>query len=141
MVPPTRHRLPPLLLALLLGAACSDDPESVAPLECDHNQDVFVSVEQDILTRFTWEPGCGMASILVSGAGGGWVVYSGSNSADNPIASGVMYGVAPDGTLEPSPATPLVSGEEYTVTVSRWIGEPGGPGSLFPAGSTYFQAR
>lgn len=140
-MPPSRHRFLPPMLALFLCAACSEDSDAVAPLECDHDQDVLVNVEQELLVRFTWEPGCGMASILVTGGGGGWVVYSGANSPDNPIASGVVYGVAPKGTLEPSPATPLVSGEEYVVTVSRWLGEPGGPGSLFPAGSAYFQAR
>ena len=139
----TSRRLPHLVLCMLVAAstACSDDTEPNAPLDCEFDQEVFVNVEQGVFTRFTWTPGCGMASIQVVGSGGGWVLYSGEDAAENPIGPGVTYGVPPEGTLEPSPATPLESGAEYVVTVYRWIGEPGGPGSLFPQGSAYFQAR
>ena len=133
--------LPPLALRFLVAGvgACSDGAETTAPLTCEYDQEVVVTVELAVRPRFTWTPGCGMASVLVVGGGGGWVIYSGADAADNPIGPGVVYGIAPPGTLEPSPATPLQSGEEYSVTVYRWIGEPGGPGSLFPQGSANFQ--
>ncbi|MGH7586893.1 MAG: hypothetical protein ACREMH_11650 [Gemmatimonadales bacterium] len=144
-LPPTPHLPPRLLLGLLpaASAACSDDagPGPADPLEREPDQAVHVDVEQDGFTRFTWTPGCGMASLQVMGPGGGWVLYSGEDAAENPIGPGVTYGFPPEGTLEPSPAASLQSGAEYVVTVYRWIGEPGGPGSLFPKGSSYFQAR
>ena len=137
-----RRGLPALSAGLLLAtAACSDDPTGSEPLDCDPDQDVSVSVEGDLLPRFSWEPACGMASVQVWGPPReGWVLLSGGDAPENPIAPAVVYGITPEGLVAPAPATPLHSGVEYTVTVYRWIGDPGGPGSLFEAGSATFQA-
>ena len=130
-----------LMLAVAAASGCSEAFEPDPPLECASDQEVTVSVQLSGRPTFTWEPGCGMASVSVLGPSqSGWVLYSGADAADNPIGSGVRYGDAPAGTVEPSPATPLQSGAEYTVTVYRWIGEPGGSGSLFAQGSAEFVA-
>lgn len=133
-------RLAVMLLATAL-ASCSDATEPDAPLDCEPSQAVDVTVQLARRPAFTWTPGCGMASLSVTGpTGSGWELYSGAEAAQNPIGSGVRYGDAPTGTLEPSPAQPLQTGSEYTVAVYRWIGEPGGPGSLFQRGSATFIA-
>ena len=138
-----RHPGAQLLVSLGCAAAaarCSDGFEPDAPLECAGDQTVAVAVQPSVRPTFTWEPGCGMASISVESPDGAtWVVYTvGGDAGDNPIGSGVRYGDAPPGTAAPTPAAPLQSGVEYTVTVYRWIGEPGGPGSLFARGSAEF---
>ena len=100
-------------------------------------------MSQDPLPVFTWTPACGMASLQVFPTDGGpstWVLYTGSNAEQNPLRSGVRYGVAPPETIEPTPATGLAAGTNYAVLVYRWIGEPGGNlGSIFERGSATFQ--
>lgn len=130
-----------LLLPALALAACSDGFGPEAPLPCEADQMVTIGVEPGLRPVFTWEPGCGVSSLQVFGPdeGGVWVLYSGERAAENPIGSGVRYGEVPDGMVEAGPATPLERGEAYTVRVYRWIGEPGGPGSLFQRGSAAFE--
>ena len=92
--------------------------------------------------RFTWQPTCGMASIQVfstEGASGGWVLYSGRYAPENPLPSGIRYGQVPPKGLQPAAASPLSRGAQYQVVVFRWIGDPGGLGSLFGRGHATFR--
>lgn len=73
-----------------------------------------------------------------STGGHGWVLYSGARAAENPLGPGIRYGQRPSAALQALPPDPLVPGAEYTVAVFRWIGDPGGPGSLFLQGSAVF---
>jgi hypothetical protein len=129
--------------ALMLVTSCSDGlgPEPI--VACEPEQEVTVSVNSDRVPFFTWSPACGMASIQVFPTSGsptsGWVLYTGSHAAENPLRSGIRYGTAPSEALEPGPATALAPGVEYTIVVYRWVGDPGGLGSLFPRGSAPFQ--
>jgi hypothetical protein len=68
-----------------------------------------------------------------------WALYTGGRAADNPLRSGIRYGQAPPEALELESATTLEPGTEYTVTVSRWLGDSAGHGSLLPQGSATFQ--
>jgi hypothetical protein len=99
---------------------------------------VNVTVSDDRTPIFSWTPPCGLASLQVwnQHQTSGWVLYTGSRAAENPLRSGIRYGDAPPEALEPASATPLNSGP-YTVTVYRWIGESGA-GSLFPVGEATF---
>jgi hypothetical protein len=131
------------MLLLLASALVSCDggtsPSVVVP--CSDDQEVIISVSSGLQPTFTWEPACGMASIQVWASAtstDGWVLYSGANSAANPLRPGVKYGEAPFGAIAPSPAAALVPGEEYTVAVYRWIGDASGAGSLFSRGIAVF---
>jgi hypothetical protein len=97
-------------------------------------------VSADPTPLFSWEPACGFASLQVwdQNQTSGWVLYTGARAPDNPLRSGIRYGQAPPGAIEPAPATPLTKSINYTVAVYRWIGDEAG-GSLFPAGSATFQ--
>ncbi len=133
-------RLAFTLAALTL--ACSDGVEPTPIVPCADDQEVEVLVSADQTPVFTWSPACGMASLQVFPTMGdptaGWVLYTGSRAPENPLRSGVRYGEAPPEALEPGPATALVPDTEYTVVVYRWLGESGGPGSLFLQGAATF---
>jgi hypothetical protein len=138
----TIFRLSVFIMAATSLIACSDGFHPAAAEPCTDEQEVAVAVSQDPLPVFTWTPACGMASLQVFPTDGGpstWVLYTGSNAEQNPLRSGVRYGVAPPETIEPAPATGLTAGTNYTVLVYRWIGEPGGElGSIFVRGSATF---
>src|SRR5688572_15020151 len=122
----------------LLVAGCSDGVGPRLIESCASDQEVNVMVSNDEVPLFTWDPPCGLASLTVwdPNQTSGWALYTGSRSAENPLRSGIRYGVAPSEALEPARASPLTS-DPYTVTVYRWIGEPGA-GSHIPVGSATF---
>ena len=126
---------------LLAFVSCSDS--ALEPIVvCSDDQEVAVHVSAGTTPRFTWQPSCGMASVQVwatETSSDGWVLYSGSHAAENPLPSGLRYGEVPPKGLEPAPETELRPGVEYRVTVYRWIGAAGGPGSLFERGTTTFR--
>jgi hypothetical protein len=126
-------------ILVLVVAGCSDGVGPRPIQSCAHDQEVNVIVSTDPAPLFTWAPPCGLASLQVwdQNQTSGWVLYTGSRAADNPLRSGIRYGDVPPEALEPGPATRLTSGT-YTVTVYRWIGESGA-GSLFPVGSVTFE--
>lgn len=130
-------RLGVRLIALFV-AGCSDGAEPGPIQSCDSDQEVNVIVSSDQVPLFTWDPPCGLASLTVwdQNQTSGWALFTGSRSAENPLRSGIRYGVAPPEALEPARASPLTS-DSYTVTVYRWIGEPGA-GSHMPVGSATF---
>jgi hypothetical protein len=123
-----------------LVAACSDGVGPRPVQSCAHDQEVELRVSTDPVPLFTWTPPCGLASLAVwdQNQTSGWVLYTGSRAAENPLRSGIRYGNAPPEALEPTPASPLTSGT-YTVTVYRWIGDESGTGSLFPVGEATFE--
>ena len=131
----------PSLVGWALLAACSGSPQEVPPEDCPDNQ-VSLTVSEGLTPRFSWAPRCGMASVNVFPTAGGaslWVLYSGQEAAANPFHSGITYGRAPAGAIEVTGPVPLSRGTEYTVIVYRWIGDPGGSGVLYQAGSATFQ--
>jgi hypothetical protein len=134
-------RLAVTLVAFSLG--CSDGVEPTPIVPCADDQEVEVLVSADQTPVFEWSPACGMASLQVFPTTGsptsGWTLYTGARAPENPLRSGVRYGQAPPEALEPAPATALIKDTEYTVIVYRWLGEPGGTGSLFAQGSATFK--
>jgi len=131
------------LVTVLVSAwlACSNSLGFDPIVACSDAQTVTVSVETGTTPRFTWQPTCGMSSLQVfpdTGSSGGWVVYSGAHAAENPLPSGIRYGRLPPDGIAPGGAHPLVHGVSYHVVVYRWIGAPGGPGSLFERGAADF---
>ena len=138
--PRLNHLFAKSAVALLL-LSCSDS--AFEPIvDCTDEQEVTVLVSGGTTPRFTWDPSCGMASVQVWATGtssDGWVLYSGSYASDNPLPSGLRYGEVPPKGLAPADPTPLRRGNEYQVAVYRWIGDPGGPGSLFERGHAIFR--
>jgi hypothetical protein len=132
--------------ALALGAGlwwsgCASNSGFEPIVACADTQSVQVHVTTGDAIRFTWAPGCGMSSIQVwadTGMSAAWVVYSGSHAAENPLPSGIVYGQLPPEGVAPGGAHPLAHGRTYHVTVYRWVGPPGGPGSIFQRGSAGF---
>lgn len=124
--------------AACLSLSCNDTTGSVACTD----EIVTVSVSGGLEPVFTWSPACGMASIQVqpdTPNAGGWAIYSGQHSAENPLGSGIRYGHRPSLAVEPAPPRPLVSGVAYTVSVARWVADGHGSGALFIAGSATFR--
>ena len=126
-----------------LSLSCSADLAPVSPDDCDEQRDINLAVSADPAHVFTWTPACGMSSLQVFPStgepGSGWVLYSGDRAAENPLRPGIRYGQAPPEAVEPAPATTLAPGVEYTVTIYQWLGEAGGPSSLFLRASATFQ--
>ena len=116
----------PLSVVLLL-AGCSDRLEP-PPDSCTPGQELEVTVSSDPIPLFTWFPACGLSSLDVwdQNHTSGWVLFTGSRSAENPLRSGIRYGNAPAQALEPEPARRLVSGTSYTVRLYRWNGDASG---------------
>ena len=128
------------LAAAAAAAACSGSTQESPLEECPDNQ-VTLSVSAGTTPTFSWSPSCGISSLDVFPSAGGaavWVFYGGQQAATNPFRSGIRYGQAPSGALVVTGPVPLTSGTEYRVTVRRWLGDPGGPGSLFEAGTATF---
>ena len=130
-----------LLGVALLRLSCSNS--AFEPIvACTDQQEVTVLVSGGTSPRFTWDPSCGMASVQVwatETSSDGWVLYSGSYAAENPLPSGLRYGEVPPKGLQPAEPAPLRRDVEYRVAVYRWIGEPGGPGGLFERGIATFR--
>jgi hypothetical protein len=127
-------------LVLLSFLSCSDS--AFEPIvTCTDDQEVSVQVGPGTTPRFTWDPNCGMASVQVwatATSTDGWVLYSGSHAAENPLPSGLRYGEVPPLGLAPAAPTPLSRGTEYQVAVYRWIGQDQ-TGSLFLRGTAAFR--
>lgn len=127
---------------LTAAISCSGGLEPTPIVPCGDDQEVIVSINSDATPVFAWSPACGMASLQVFPSNGsptsGWALYTGPNSAQNPLRSGVRYGAAPREALEPAPATKLERGTEYTITVYRWVGDSGA-GAQIPYGAATFQ--
>ena len=144
LLSPMTTRYGTLAIVAALAAtvcACADSLGFDPIVPCSDSQPVTISVETTSPPRFSWQPACGMASLQVlpdTGSGGGWVVYSGSQAAENLLPSGIRYGQLPPGGVAPGGASPLVHGVLYHAVVYRWIGAAGGPGSLFERGSGGF---
>jgi hypothetical protein len=123
----------------LLVASCDSAFEPIVP--CTDDQEVTVQVSAGTTPRFTWDPSCGMASVQVLATAtsrDGWVLYSGSHAPENPLPSGLRYGVVPPKGLETTDPIALRSGVEYEVAVYRWIGDAR-MGSLFLRGHSIFR--
>jgi hypothetical protein len=131
----------PVLLGFLLSG-CSDPSAPLPPEPCTDEQEVTIQAGPGPQPVFSWAPACAMSSLEVfpaSGPPAAWVLYGGSQASTNPLRSGVQYGQAPAGTVEAARERDLQVGTEYRVTVYRWIGDPGGPGSIFSRGSATFR--
>ena len=124
----------------LLFPSCTDN--GFEPIvDCADDQQVTMNASLGTVPRFTWEPSCGMASVWVWEDQGPirWALYSGEHAPENPLPSGLRYGQVPPKGVEPTSSVLLQRGVTYRVTVYRWVGQPGGPGSLFERGSTTFR--
>jgi hypothetical protein len=130
------------MLAALFLAGCSSGPAAPILEPCADDQEVTLAVGVGLRPVFTWAPACAMSSIFVAPASGvpaSWVLYSRTDAPANPLRSGVPYGEEPEGSVEAAPEATLQPGTLYEVTVYRWVGDPGGPGSIFPRGTTTFR--
>lgn len=123
------------MMALLV--ACDGGPSILTPEPCPSEQ-VTVTASTSPQVDFSWAPTCPMAWLEVFHADStvpAWIV---TGQGSNIILPVVRYGKRPEGTLEIVEARSLQRGVRYDVRVYRWIGGPGGPGSIFPAGSAVF---
>ena len=127
------------LSVVLLLAGCSDGlgPWPLHP--CAPDQEVEVAVRNDPLPVFSWTPACGLSSLQVwdQHQTSGWTLFTGARTTENPLRSGIRYGQVPPEAIEPGPASPLLAGRPYTVTVYRWNGDASGFHD--PVGSATFE--
>lgn len=140
------HPLPNhcMLLGTFLTLVVMSCSAALEPaIACDADQLVAVSISSGASPVFSWAPACGVASLsvvtTVHDATSGWVLYSGARAVDNPLRSGIRYGVRPSAAVEPAPAAALMAGAIYEVTVSRWVGDAS-TGHLSIIGSGSFTA-
>jgi hypothetical protein len=109
--------------AVMVTLSCSD---SAAPsFESCPGDTVTMEVVAGSNPSFGWSPACGVAFIEVYPEAGGsavWTVYADSGiAADNPIASGVRYGLTPSRARTVAGPQPLQSGTRYAVRISRLL--------------------
>ena len=123
------------------GLACSDSLSQPALDPCPGDT-VTVQAGTGVTPLFTWTPDCGVAFLEVYPAAGGasrWTVYATEESGDNPIRTGVRYGMTPSRGVTVGGPLPLAQGTEYAIRVSRRLCDQGGSCILQDAGRTTFQ--
>ncbi len=139
-------RLPTVMasLSFALGAtvSCSDTPAAPTFDPCPGDS-VTMEVAAGPTPSFAWSPACGVAFIEVYPEAGGsalWTVYADSGTgADNPIPSGVRYGVTPSRARTVAGPQVLQSGTAYAVRISRLLCEQGTLCRLQDAGYVTFR--
>jgi hypothetical protein len=123
------------------GLACSGSPHQPAFEVCPGDM-VTVSVGPGTTPSFTWTPACGVGFLEVFPAPSdpaAWTVYAAPGSGENPIPSGVQYGVTPlEGQTVAGPEA-LAAGTSYRVRVARLICDQGVLCTLQDAGAATFQ--
>lgn len=113
------------LFTMLFFIGCSDKSSTEA---CD--SDLLISVGPGTTPKFSWEPKCNLAILIVEKNDGEdmWMIISDGNT----IASGVVYGVVPAGVNEIFGPGQLSVGTTYRVGVYWRIG----PGDGFESFSS-----
>ena|SRR2546425_375380 len=132
--------------ALVIGLAgvfttCSEHGAFDPIVACSDSQSVTIHVSAGLKPLFNWTPSCGMSSLQVLPDTGGnwvWALFSGTHSAENPLPSGIRYGVVPPKGIGALEAAPLVRGMHYRVVVYRWVADSGAAGSLLDRGNAVF---
>ncbi len=127
-----------LLFATIAALTCDAGPDLLEPQPCP-NEQVTVTVTPEGPVDFSWSPACPMAWLEVfelNAVVPAWIVSGRGANVMQPV---VRYGRVPDGGLELLEARSLRAGVRYEVRVLRWLGDEGGPGSIFPAGSAEFE--
>jgi hypothetical protein len=135
--------LPSVFVALGVTVSCSDTPAAPAFEPCPGDTVTMEVVAGLTPPTFRWSPRCGVSFLEVYPEAGGsalWTVYADSGRGpENPIASGVQYGVTPARAQTVGGPEPLLSGIAYTVRVSRLLCEQGVLCILSDAGHVNFQ--
>jgi len=130
-----------LLAAVAFALTCSDSSEPT--LEHCPGDTVAVQVAAGMTPFFTWLPACGVAFLEVypsSGGGALWTVYADSGrGSENPIPSGVRYGITPQHGRTVAGPQQLQSGTMYEIRFSRLLCDQGVLCTLQHAGSASFQ--
>jgi hypothetical protein len=129
-----------LLIATGNEFSCSAPPTAVVMSSCASTK-VTVVVSTGPVPIYSWSPSCGVSFLMVQTDGGGsalWTVY-GNSTTDNPIGSGVRYGLTPAEARTVAGPEPLRSGVTYRVVVSRLVCESAGPCTLELAGDAQFR--
>jgi hypothetical protein len=116
--------------ALLAIVGCSDGNSPDGEM-CSSS--VTFQVSSGTVPTFHWTPRCRLNWLVVSPLDSDQVLWGISSGAITGIASGVVYGVVPEGAVSTAPAQPLVSGTEYRVVGIRDAGA-----GLVNAGGTTF---
>lgn len=137
------HRALLLTVALAAGSLACSDPTSQPALDPCPGDSVTLQAGSGVTPLFTWSPDCGVAFLEVYPAAGGasrWTVYADSSSADeNPIRTGVRYGMRPRHGVTVGGPFPLARGTDYTIRVSRLLCDQGLLCVLTDAGHLTFQ--
>jgi hypothetical protein len=137
------HRALLLTVALAAGTLACSDPTGQPALEPCPGDSVTLEAGSGVTPLFTWSPDCGVAFLEVYPAAGGgsrWTVYADSSSAaENPIRTGVRYGMTPRHGVTVAGPLPLAPGTAYTIGVSRLLCDQGLLCTLAAAGHVTFQ--
>ncbi len=135
-------RLLPFGFFAITSLTCSDSPSEPRFVACPEDV-VTMEASGGLTPLFTWTPACGVAFLEVyPSAGGGalWTIQSeAGTNPENPIRSGVRYGVTPAGGHTLAGPQSLQAGSSYTVRVSRLVCDQGELCILQHAGDVSFQ--
>jgi hypothetical protein len=94
---------------------------------------VTFDVSAGTVPTFEWTPRCSLHGIRVIDADDEELMWQVESTQPGSLASGVVYGVAPDNAVSAFPAKPLVAGTEYRLAGARYVG-----GGFVAAGLTVF---